>query len=147
MREEDTAGMPSFDTLYRTLGLPPGASPAAAKDAYRKLTAGAEFAFLEALIPGNGQLHNANLIDYRVPVFEDLPETFVTVLLEDANAPGAYGAKGGERAVCSAPHLPLGMPLHGKRCVRQVEDSHGTRLNPRNLEGQDHAKEKTEENT
>jgi preprotein translocase subunit Sec63 len=29
--------MPSLDALYRTLGLPPGASPTAVKGAYRKL--------------------------------------------------------------------------------------------------------------
>lgn len=37
MRGANTADMPSLDALYRTLGLPPGASPTAVKGAYRKL--------------------------------------------------------------------------------------------------------------
>ena len=77
-------------------------------------------AFFEALISENGQLRNANLIDYRVPVFEDLPETFVTVFLEDANGPGPYGAKGGGESgtLCAAPAVSntiaraIGVCLH-----------------------------------
>jgi CO/xanthine dehydrogenase Mo-binding subunit len=51
-------------------------------------------ALFEALIVQEGQLLNPNLIDYRVPTFADLPPTFGTVLLEHADGPGPYGAKG-----------------------------------------------------
>ena len=40
-----------------------------------------------------------------MPVFEDLPERFATIFLEEANGPGPYGAKGvGESGMlCAAP--------------------------------------------
>jgi CO/xanthine dehydrogenase Mo-binding subunit len=41
-----------------------------------------------------GQIVNASLIDYRVPTFADLPREFVTVLVENGDGPGPYGAKG-----------------------------------------------------
>jgi hypothetical protein len=46
----------------------------------------------EALIFEDGQLLNPNLIDYRIPMFSDLPASFGTVLLQHANGPGPYGA-------------------------------------------------------
>jgi CO/xanthine dehydrogenase Mo-binding subunit len=48
----------------------------------------------ESLIYENGQPLNANLIDYRVPRFSDLPEHFDSVLVENRDGPGPYGAKG-----------------------------------------------------
>jgi CO/xanthine dehydrogenase Mo-binding subunit len=48
----------------------------------------------EQLVTQDGQILNPNLIDYRVPSFTDLPATFGTVLLENADGPGPYGAKG-----------------------------------------------------
>jgi CO/xanthine dehydrogenase Mo-binding subunit len=51
-------------------------------------------ALFEALVVEHGQILNPNLIDYRVPTFADLPPTFDTILLEHANGPGPYGAKG-----------------------------------------------------
>ncbi len=61
----------------------------------------------EALISEGGQVLNPDLIDYRVPTFADLPATFGTVLLQDANGPGPYGAKGvGESGMfCVAPAI------------------------------------------
>jgi CO/xanthine dehydrogenase Mo-binding subunit len=61
----------------------------------------------EALISEDGQLLNPNLIDYRVPLFSDLPASFGTVLLQHANGPGPYGAKGvGESGMfCVAPAI------------------------------------------
>jgi CO/xanthine dehydrogenase Mo-binding subunit len=50
--------------------------------------------FWEAMIYEDGQLLNGSLVEYRVPTFEDLPESFETVLLEHGNGPGPYGAKG-----------------------------------------------------
>jgi CO/xanthine dehydrogenase Mo-binding subunit len=51
-------------------------------------------ALFEQLVTADGQILNPNLIDYRVPTFTDLPATFGTVLLENADGPGPYGAKG-----------------------------------------------------
>jgi CO/xanthine dehydrogenase Mo-binding subunit len=50
--------------------------------------------FWEAMIYEDGQLLNGSLVEYRVPTFEDLPEVFDTVLLEQGNGPGPYGSKG-----------------------------------------------------
>lgn len=49
---------------------------------------------LEEMVYQDGQLLNANLIDYRVPTFADLPAEFESVLIEDQNGPGPFGAKG-----------------------------------------------------
>lgn len=61
----------------------------------------------EQLVTQDGQILNPNLIDYRVPTFTDLPATFGTVLLENADGPGPYGAKGvGESGMfCVAPAI------------------------------------------
>lgn len=61
----------------------------------------------EALISEDGQILNPNLIDYRIPAFPDLPASFHTVLLQNANGPGPFGAKGiGESGIfCVAPAI------------------------------------------
>jgi CO/xanthine dehydrogenase Mo-binding subunit len=61
----------------------------------------------EQLVAADGQLLNPNLIDYRVPAFTDLPEAFGTLLVEHADGPGPYGAKGvGESGMfCVAPAI------------------------------------------
>lgn len=56
--------------------------------------------FFEALQYENGQLVNGSLLEYRVPLMADLPEAFDSLLVEAANGPGAFGAKGmGEGAI------------------------------------------------
>ena len=56
----------------------------------------------ESLQYENGQPLNANLIDYRVPRFTDLPEHFESALIENEDGPGPYGAKGmGESGIVS----------------------------------------------
>ncbi len=50
--------------------------------------------FFEQLIYDNGQLLNPNLIDYRVPTFSDVPEEFHTLLVENGDGPGPFGARG-----------------------------------------------------
>lgn len=42
----------------------------------------------------DGQLLNPNLVDYRVPLITDLPEEFSSILVENADGPGPFGAKG-----------------------------------------------------
>ena len=48
----------------------------------------------ESLVYENGQLLNSNLVDYRVPRFNDVPEEFHTVLVENEDGPGPYGVRG-----------------------------------------------------
>ncbi|HED04268.1 MAG TPA: xanthine dehydrogenase family protein molybdopterin-binding subunit [Candidatus Fraserbacteria bacterium] len=51
-------------------------------------------ALIEEMVFDNGQLLNPTLLDYRVPGWEDLPEHFDSVLVENNDGPGPYGAKG-----------------------------------------------------
>jgi CO/xanthine dehydrogenase Mo-binding subunit len=48
----------------------------------------------ESLQYEHGQPLNANLIDYRVPRFNDVPSHFDSALVENEDGPGPYGAKG-----------------------------------------------------
>ena len=50
--------------------------------------------FEQMLYDSNGQLLNANLVDYRVPSFSDVPEEFHTILVENQDGPGPYGVRG-----------------------------------------------------
>ncbi len=50
--------------------------------------------FYEAYQWEGGQIVNASLVDYKVPTFDDVPDEFESILIEDANGPGPYGAKG-----------------------------------------------------
>jgi CO/xanthine dehydrogenase Mo-binding subunit len=49
---------------------------------------------LEEMIYKDGQLLNPNLVDYKVPSFDDLPKGFKTILVENHNGPGPFGSKG-----------------------------------------------------
>ena len=56
----------------------------------------------ESLVYERGQPLNANLVDYRVPRFTDLPKEFESALIENHDGPGPYGAKGmGESGIVS----------------------------------------------
>lgn len=48
----------------------------------------------EEMIYEDGQLLNPNLVDYRVPAFCHLPREFHSILIENGNGPGPFGAKG-----------------------------------------------------
>ena len=50
--------------------------------------------FYETYHFDGGQIINSTLIDYKVPTFDDVPEEFESILIEDGNGPGPYGAKG-----------------------------------------------------
>ena len=62
-------------------------------------------ALFESRVTEGGQLMNPGLIDYRVPTFTDLPRELDSVLIENADGPGPFGAKGvGESGTfCPAP--------------------------------------------
>jgi CO/xanthine dehydrogenase Mo-binding subunit len=49
---------------------------------------------MEEMVYEDGQLLNPNLVDYRVPTFEDLPQHLQTILIENGNGPGPFGSKG-----------------------------------------------------
>ncbi len=49
---------------------------------------------LEEMIYIDGNLVNPNVVDYRLPGFNDMPGDFKTILLENRNGPGPYGSKG-----------------------------------------------------
>jgi CO/xanthine dehydrogenase Mo-binding subunit len=89
-----------------------------------------------------GQPLNANLVDYRVPRFTDLPNHFESALIENHDGPGPYAAKGmGESGIVSiAPavgnalyratgarirELPL-TPERVWRALRQVGDKNAS---------------------
>ena len=50
--------------------------------------------FYETYQFDGGQIINSTLVDYKVPTFDDVPGEFESILIEDANGPGPYGAKG-----------------------------------------------------
>lgn len=61
-------------------------------------------ALFEEMIYDQGQLVNNNLFDYRIPTTADMPEVFTSILVENADGPGPYGAKGvGEGALAAVP--------------------------------------------
>jgi CO/xanthine dehydrogenase Mo-binding subunit len=93
-------------------------------------------ALFEALVYEQGQPLNANLVDYRVPRFADLPDHFESALIENRDGPGPYGAKGmGESGIVSvAPAIGNALyratgvrirelPLTPERVWRALKDS------------------------
>ncbi|HWP56281.1 MAG TPA: xanthine dehydrogenase family protein molybdopterin-binding subunit [Candidatus Acidoferrales bacterium] len=48
----------------------------------------------EEMIYQDGQLANSTLLSYRVPRFSDVPDEFHTILLENRDGPGPFGARG-----------------------------------------------------
>jgi len=50
--------------------------------------------FFEQMVYDGGQLLNPSPIDYRLPVMGDLPDEYRSMLVENADGPGPYGAKG-----------------------------------------------------
>ncbi len=49
---------------------------------------------IEEMVYKDGQLLNPNIIDYPIPTFDHLPKEFRTILVENRNGPGPFGAKG-----------------------------------------------------
>jgi CO/xanthine dehydrogenase Mo-binding subunit len=51
-----------------------------------------------------GTLLNDNLLEYRVPRVQDLPDEMTSIVVENADGPGPHGAKGcGEGALAAVP--------------------------------------------
>ena len=61
-------------------------------------------ALFEEMVFEDGLLMNDTLLDYRVPTFEDLPGTMTSIVVENGDGPGPFGAKGcGEGAFAAVP--------------------------------------------
>ncbi len=92
--------------------------------------------FFEQLIYDNGQLINPNLVDYRIPTFDDVPAEFHTVLVENGDGPGPFGVRGMAEggilsvapSVCNAIDRATGvrikdLPLTPERVWRALRDA------------------------
>ena len=52
----------------------------------------------------SGEITNDNLLEYRVPRVGDLPGAMTSIIVENGDGPGPYGAKGcGEGALAAVP--------------------------------------------
>jgi CO/xanthine dehydrogenase Mo-binding subunit len=94
--------------------------------------------FYEQMVYDGGQLLNPSLIDYRVPVMGDLPAEYESILVENGDGPGPYGAKGiGESgllptapAIANAVARAVGvritdLPLTAERVWRAIQAVEG----------------------
>jgi CO/xanthine dehydrogenase Mo-binding subunit len=78
-------------------------------------------ALFESRVTESGQLLNPGLIDYRVPGFSDLPEELESFLIENADGPGPYGAKGAGESGTFCPAAAIGNALARATGVRLRE--------------------------
>ena len=69
----------------------------------------------------DGRLLNPNLIDYRVPTFGDVPEEFETLLIENEDGPGPFGAKGAGEGGIVAVAAAIGNAVYRATGVRMKE--------------------------
>jgi CO/xanthine dehydrogenase Mo-binding subunit len=75
----------------------------------------------EEMLYEDGQLLNPNLVDYRVPGFPDLPAVFDTIIIENADGPGPYGAKGVGEGGVMAVAPAVGNAIYHATGVRMKE--------------------------
>jgi CO/xanthine dehydrogenase Mo-binding subunit len=74
----------------------------------------------EELVYDGQQLANGSMLDYRVPRFSDIPEDFVSILVQNRDGIGPWGAKGAGdgptasmcAAISNAIHQATGVRLH-----------------------------------
>ena len=60
-------------------------------------------ALYEEMVYEDGLLRSPSLVEYRVPLVSDLPDTFVSLAVEHQDGPGPFGAKGiGEGGIMAA---------------------------------------------
>jgi CO/xanthine dehydrogenase Mo-binding subunit len=89
----------------------------------------------EEIVFDGGEILNPSLIDYRVPLISDLPDVFVSRLVEHADGPGPFGAKGIGESGIIAPGPAVGaavsraigarlreLPLTPERVWRALRD-------------------------
>ena len=91
-------------------------------------------ALFEEMVFSDGFLSNDTLLDYRVPRIEDMPASMQGIIVENADGPGPYGAKGcGEGAQAATPAalatavadagVPMNeLPLTPERVWRRINE-------------------------
>ncbi len=75
-------------------------------------------ALFESRALDDGQLLNPGLIDYRLPAFTDLPGELETILIENGDGPGPFGAKGVGEGGTFCPAAAIGNALARATGVR-----------------------------
>ena len=92
-------------------------------------------ALFEEMVFSDGQLLNADLLEYRVPTIEDLPAHGQCVIVENGDGPGPFGAKGcgegafaGIIAALATAVADAGVPMHElpltpERVWRRIQQS------------------------
>lgn len=70
----------------------------------------------------HGQIRNLGALDYRVPTIQDIPDELISLMLENADGPGPYGAKGaGESGILAlSPAVTAALRDATGICVRQL---------------------------
>jgi CO/xanthine dehydrogenase Mo-binding subunit len=101
---------------------------------------GIGMALFEEMVYRDGFLTNDTLLDYRVPRVEDMPARMEGILVENADGPGPYGAKGcGEGAQAATPAaiataladagVPMTeLPFTPERVWRRINETKEARL-------------------
>jgi CO/xanthine dehydrogenase Mo-binding subunit len=87
----------------------------------------------------DGEIANDNLLEYRVPRIADLPGAMTSIIVENADGPGPYGAKGcGEGALAAVPAaivcaladagVPMNeLPLTPERVWWRIQEQHASK--------------------
>ena len=97
----------------------------------------------QLLLDEHGRILNLGALDYRIPTIQDVPSSLHSVLVENADGPGPYGAKGaGEggtlaiaAAVGAAVNQAAGveirdLPLTPERVWRAIRQREDTEVRP-----------------
>jgi CO/xanthine dehydrogenase Mo-binding subunit len=91
-------------------------------------------ALYEEMVFEDGLLMNDTMLDYRVPTFEDMPGKMTSIVVENGDGPGPFGAKGcGEGALAAVPAaivnaladagVPMNtLPLTPERVWRRIQE-------------------------
>lgn len=68
--------------------------------------------FEEMILDGNGRCLNPNLLDYKVPMINDLPEEFKSVLVYTNDPFGPYGSKSISEIACNGAAPAIASAIH-----------------------------------
>jgi len=91
-------------------------------------------ALFEEMVMVDGIVTNDNLLEYRIPRISDMPKEMTSIIVENEDGPGPYGAKGcGEGAFAAVPAaiacaladagvLMNELPLTPERVWRQIQE-------------------------
>lgn len=108
-------------------------------------------ALFEELVFEQGQLVNGSLLEYHVPTTDDMPGEVHSIIVENADGPGPYGAKGiGEGALAGVPAAIVNaladigvemneLPLTSNRVWQRLQEM--------NVEGKDLSQQGLEQST